>query len=1177
MSVKKKGVSPAGKQQLREIVAKQWATYKVQNTKRREKQRDGKEGDAGGGAKADVPGIVVAFDQAALERKAGAVATREGREYFSDRSRLKIEEISDAFAKVRVRAEEQYLVQFVGLAENEVEIYCGCLHENGDAQVICKHKIAAALALKEQYSPGPQKKPAPVAAVATAAAAPSPAKEPPAQPVKDIAPPPPPKSTLPPWREQLSWVLRKEILPQRRQLPEALLFFSFLQQEQGYVLLPGMIEADAVPKELWNNRAELADHLLGRLRDHSLRQRTHAIEPEHLNAHRWVNAAPGTETLLRLAVHRHHSSPQNSQLSQNVISLRDLAGALVFLGSDYQLIRDAVEVRLETAHVEMEIERDETSLRVVPVIALPDRAIPLASPNLKVFQKAPLWLMQGGEVFQADASADLIARLKSTPPIVIPAGAVDEFYQQEYEALLSAYSLRGIPPVEETIEAQSPQPRLYLIEAEGQLRARLCFAYQGMNCYAEKRPTAYSYVRDPEGDRPVRIERQPATEIEWWNRFASGEFGVRSANHQEGALQEMFVLRSKVHPIDFLKNYVPKLAAAGVEVYGEGDLTIGRINRSQPVISFSVNSGIDWFDLKAAVHFGDLEVPLADIRKAMRKDERFIKLADGSIGEIPAEWIEKYRHLFGLSEVGENGLRLARHHAALLDQLLEEKDAVTFDKQYEQVRAWLKDFQAIESRSVPKGFCGELRPYQKAGYEWLHFLRNARFGGCLADDMGTGKTIQTLCFLQSIKEAYEERNQRKRKKEPRAAHLLVLPRSLVINWEREAQKFTPDLKLLNFSQPERAADVRAFDEYDVVITTYGILLREIERLQEYEFDTVILDEAQAIKNPVSESAKAARLLKCRHRLTLTGTPVENNTLELWSQFAFLNPGLLGSIEYFRDGFTGPIERENSEQAVKTLRKLVYPFILRRTKDQVAPDLPPRSEKILWNEMEPDQRKLYVQTRDEFRAKILKTIEEKGINDARFGVLEGLLRLRQICNHPRLIKQAYKGGAAKLDSLLETLETLQAEGHKALIFSQFVQMLQIIERELKKTKIPYTYLDGSTTNRQARVDAFQNDDNIRVFLISLKAGGVGLNLTAADYVIHVDPWWNPAVEMQATDRAHRIGQDKPVFVYKLMMRDTVEEKILQLQERKRTLVKQLISTEAGFFKSLTADDIQSLFS
>ncbi|MEK7833986.1 MAG: SNF2-related protein, partial [Acidobacteriota bacterium] len=599
-----------------------------------------------------------------------------------------------------------------------------------------------------------------------------------------------------------------------------------------------------------------------------------------------------------------------------------------------------------------------------------------------------------------------------------------------------------------------------------------------------------------------------------------------------------------------------KLTAAGVEVFGEAELTLAKINHARPTISFNVTSGIDWFDVKAVINFGELEVSLAEIRKSLRKKDRFIKLADGSVGEIPDEWLDKYKHLFGLSETKEDGFRVARHHLTLLDQLLNDNEQITTDKKFETDRAWLKNFQGISEQSLPAGFVGELRPYQKAGFDWLHFLREARFGGCLADDMGTGKTIQALCFLQSVKEQYEERNKRKRKKEPRAAHLLVVPRSLVTNWEREAQKFAPGLRILNFSYAERAADIKEFDDYDIVLTTYGILLREIERLREYEFDTVMLDEAQAIKNPVSESAKAARLLKCRNRLTLTGTPVENNTFELWSQFAFLNPGLLGSADYFRQEFTNPIERQQNEETTKSLRRLVYPFILRRTKDQVALDLPPRSEKILWNEMEPAQRKLYNLTRDEYRAKILKLIEDKGVKDARFRILEGLLRLRQICNHPRLVNPTYKGASAKLDTLMETLETLRAEDHKALIFSQFVQMLKLIEAELKKAKIPYTYLDGSTVNRQDRVDTFQTDEKIKVFLISLKAGGVGLNLTAADYVIHVDPWWNPAVEMQATDRAHRIGQDKPVFVYKLMMRDSVEEKILQLQDRKRTLVKQL---------------------
>ncbi|HEV7844510.1 MAG TPA: DEAD/DEAH box helicase, partial [Pyrinomonadaceae bacterium] len=507
------------------------------------------------------------------------------------------------------------------------------------------------------------------------------------------------------------------------------------------------------------------------------------------------------------------------------------------------------------------------------------------------------------------------------------------------------------------------------------------------------------------------------------------------------------------------------------------------------------------------------------------------------------------------------------HHLSLLDQLLADDERAKTDKEFKRRREHLRNFAGIKPQKLPKYFNGELRPYQKAGFDWLHFLREYKFGGCLADDMGTGKTIATLAFLQSLK----ERGLAKK------ASLLVVPRSLVFNWEREAARFTPRLRLLNHATPARTEDISDFDDYDLVLTTYGLLRRDVEMLMHYDFNYLILDEAQAIKNPLAETAKAVRLLRGAHRLTLTGTPVENNTLELWSQFAFLNPGLLGNAEYFHEEFSTPIERKGDEQAAQFLRKMVYPFILRRTKDQIAKDLPPRTERQMVCDMEPAQRKLYNEKRDYYRALLLKLIEDEGINNARFRVLKGLLRLRQICNHPRLAVKTFRGGSAKFELLLETLETLRAEGHKALVFSQFVGMLKLLQAELKKRRIPFSYLDGQTRDRQQRVDAFQMDETIPFFLISLKAGGVGLNLTAADYVIHIDPWWNPAVEMQATDRTHRIGQDKPVFIYKLIERDSVEEKILQLQERKRALVTQLIATESSFFKSLTANDVAALFS
>ncbi len=377
----------------------------------------------------------------------------------------------------------------------------------------------------------------------------------------------------------------------------------------------------------------------------------------------------------------------------------------------------------------------------------------------------------------------------------------------------------------------------------------------------------------------------------------------------------------------------------------------------------------------------------------------------------------------------------------------------------------------------------------------------------------------------------------------------------------------------------RKKDHSALEKHDVVLTTYGTMLRDITFLRAYRFSYVILDESQAIKNPLAQSSKAVRLLQADHRLCLTGTPVENNTFELWSQFAFLNPGLLGSLEYFKREFAAVIEQRDAQaqETTQLLRRLIYPFILRRTKEQVAPELPPRSERILYTDLEPAQRKLYQRTRDYYRGLLLGMLEESDINDVRMQILEGLLRLRQVCIHPRLIEPTYQGPAAKFELLLETLETLQAENHKALIFSQFVQTLALLRKEMDQRGMRYAYLSGQTHDRQEQVDLFQNDPQVPFFLISLKAGGLGLNLTAADYVLLLDPWWNPAVEMQAADRAHRIGQDKPVFIYKFIARETVEEKILQLQERKRELVEQLISAEGGFFKALTKEDIQLLFS
>jgi non-specific serine/threonine protein kinase len=783
--------------------------------------------------------------------------------------------------------------------------------------------------------------------------------------------------------------------------------------------------------------------------------------------------------------------------------------------------------------------------------------------KIEVLASSPTWVLMDDVIAHVENSRAL--EILSAFPIEIPNQQVDLFREQYFPLIAQALPIKSDLVKWRDLDADLI-PRLYLQDnnKEKVLRASLHFGYGEFDLPLGK-DQRYSIASVPDTWELVRIHRQPDREEYFYQLLTNPIYRLKRAGslHPHGTLE----LRARAHPYDFLMHSIPALIQAGFEIYGEDNLKVGRINRNTPTLRVSISSGIDWFDLKTVVQFGDQQASFHDIRKALKHGENYIKLADGSIGQIPAEWLEKYKHLWGLAEETEDGFRLSDLHLSLLDTLLEEDASIQTPPDLIRRRERFRHFERIASRPLPKGFTGELRPYQKHGYDWLHFLREYKFGGILADDMGLGKTVQVLAYLLSLQEQARGR---------KAAALLVVPKSLITNWQRESEKFTPSLRFLEYMGNFRNKDVSVFDAYDVVITTYGTMLRDIEILHKYKFHHVILDESQAIKNPLAKSAKAARLLNAEHRLVMTGTPVENNTFELWSQFAFLNPGLLGNMEYFRREFANPIESAGDEKSIELLRKLVFPFILRRTKEQVALELPPRTERIVYTDMDSAQKKLYAQTRERYRAELLGLIESEGLNTARFKVLEGLLRLRQIAIHPALVDKKYKGDAPKFEVLLETLETLQAENHKALVFSQFVEMLKLVKQELDARKIKYVYLDGQTPNRQARVDLFQNDPSLPFFLISLKAGGVGLNLTAADYVIHLDPWWNPAVEMQASDRAHRIGQTKPVFVYKIIARNTVEEKILQLQEKKRTLVKNIIATEASFFKSLTREDVKVLF-
>ncbi|HEX5215348.1 MAG TPA: DEAD/DEAH box helicase [Vicinamibacterales bacterium] len=616
-----------------------------------------------------------------------------------------------------------------------------------------------------------------------------------------------------------------------------------------------------------------------------------------------------------------------------------------------------------------------------------------------------------------------------------------------------------------------------------------------------------------------------------------------------------------------LPEIVRALVAEGWHVEADG-----RRYRVATGVRLGVSSGIDWFDLDARVDFGDAAATLAEVLQAPGGPAG-VRLGDGSIGIVPEAWLARYAGLTAAAEAVDGRLRFRRTQTALLDALLAEREddaAIQIDAAFARVREELASFTAIASADPPMEFAGRLREYQREGLGWLQFLRRFGFGGCLADDMGLGKTVMVLALLAW------RRAESVRLGEPPAPSLVVVPRSLVQNWLEEAARFAPALRVLDHSHPSRAAGEATFAASDIVLTTYGTLRRDVIALSKVEFEYLILDESQAIKNAGTQTAKAARLLRGRHRLALSGTPVENHLGELWSLFEFLNPGVLGRAAAFQRALATNDGTASSQRQL--LSRALRPFILRRTKAQVAPELPARTEQTITCELAPKERAIYDGLRRQYRTSVLARIDRDGVGQAKMHILEALLRLRQAACHSGLVVPSRAGdGSAKFEALLSRLGEVVAEGHKALVFSQFTSLLALLKRELDALKMPYGYLDGRTKDRAAHVRRFQEDAGVPLFLISLKAGGVGLNLTAADYVFLLDPWWNPAVEAQAIDRAHRIGQTREVFAYRLIARDTVEEKILELQRSKRALADALIDGDGTGLRQLQRTDIEILLS
>lgn len=727
--------------------------------------------------------------------------------------------------------------------------------------------------------------------------------------------------------------------------------------------------------------------------------------------------------------------------------------------------------------------------------------------------------------------------------------------------LTKEYHVEFEPSLISEVKDGDPEKRVVLQEKGDYLVMQPLFSYKGF----ETKPGGKDELIIPDGDKVLVVHRNKEKENLFVQKLEALHSGfIRPEGGQQLALKGSEVLKN-----NWFFLFVDAMKEMKVPVFGFDALKNFRFNTAKPQTKIHISSNTDWFDARVDIVFGDQKVTIADVKKALANRQQFVPLQDGTLGILPEEWIKKYSLLFRVGEGKQNQMRLSKFHMSVIDELYENRNeeelVLKLEEKYEQLR----NFNNIKEIEVLPHLQDILRPYQQHGYHWLNYLSEIGWGGILADDMGLGKTVQALSYLNYYKDHHGK-----------LTALVVCPTTLMFNWQNEIRKFTPTLTHYMHHGSERTRDKEQFTNVDIVITTYGTLRSDIKMMVDIPFDYVVLDESQAIKNPSSKVTKAASILNAKHRICLSGTPLQNNTFDIFAQMNFLNPGMLGSIEFFRQEFAIPIDKFGEADRKDHLRKLLYPFILRRTKEQVAKDLPAKTETILYCEMEDEQRNIYDAYRNDFRDKIMGTIEQQGIQRSQLTILQGLMKLRQICDSPAILNESEKfpNHSIKLEEIGREI-TENIGDHKALIFSQFLGMLALIKEKLKELEVDFEYFDGSTSaiDREKAIQRFQNDSNCRVFLISLKAGGVGLNLTAADYVYIVDPWWNPAVEQQAIDRTHRIGQTKNIFAYRMICKDTIEDKILQLQERKRLLAKDLITDDEGFVKSLTREDVEYLFS
>ncbi len=848
---------------------------------------------------------------------------------------------------------------------------------------------------------------------------------------------------------------------------------------------------------------------------------------------------------------------------------------------------DLIDVPPFFGRPEFHFERTLTETRYHLKIFLNDRELKINDRNSHVITNKPLLLLHGNELIVFEKlTAKRLSPFFTKDFVVVPNTIEDKYYGGFVLKTVRDYDVKAKGFVIENVVVE--KKAILSLEKSLQYDPVFVLYFQYGNerfLHTAKRKLSVSVKKD----NSTFIFRKTVRDKEWETATLKQilELGLVESNGTF-SIRGMSVLEQSnamFHIVNWLNDNKPKFLEYKIEVE-QNKLEKAYFTGEQKLVFESKLKG-DWFDIYAVVHFGEFEVPFIKLKRFILNDIREFELPNGEIAILPEEWFARFKGMLPFTQGRGKNLMLGKHHFTLL-----KEGVASLNKSTRQKLEALEKMQ-VKPVSLPEKLNATLRSYQEEGFQWMYHLKENDFGACLADDMGLGKTLQTLTLLLKLKrekrevtivDPFGESNQlnlfgaQTEEITVQPASLIVVPTSLVHNWRNEIEKFTPSLKTYIHMGASRNKSVdmnQIACFYDVIITTYGTLRNDRKMLSATKFFYIILDESQSIKNPTSKTYKAVMDLKSEHRLVITGTPIENSLSDLWSQMNFLNEGMLGSLPFFKKVFLTPIEKMENIGQQEKLQAMIRPFILRRKKSEVAKDLPPLMEQVLFCEMTQEQSKLYDHEKSVVRNAILQNIDKQGVENSAMIILAGLTKLRQLANHPAMIGLETEDGSGKFEEIFDMLENVIAENHKVLVFSTFVKHLELLKKRIEEKKWKYTLLTGSTTKRENVIRQFQEDPENRIFLISLKAGGVGLNLTEADYVFIIDPWWNPAAENQAINRAHRIGQSKNVFVYRFIAENTIEEKIQLLKERKNALADKFINSNNPLEK-ITKEEIVALF-